>query len=67
MENIDRPRELLDDLIRLSQAGRERYIRTLSPENVNKVLCLALQDMDSLPTKTRDSSSEYKTRIASKT
>jgi hypothetical protein len=40
------PRDLLDDLTRLSQAGRLRYLKKLSRNDLIEVLSLTLQTKD---------------------
>ena len=47
-DNNASPHELLDDLTRLSQAGRLRYLKTLSRDDLIEVLSFSLQQKDDL-------------------
>ncbi len=48
MEDEDSPRDLLDDLMHLPEAGRERYMKRLSRVSLHRILSLALGDADGL-------------------
>jgi hypothetical protein len=43
------PQDMLEDLQRLSEAGRERYLRMLPPEDMVEALTLALRGRENLP------------------